>query len=79
LSPNTQRDAVSFCAERARLLKQYGEAVARFTDAGKLVSDCAITYDAGSFDSAWQASQNAWQECFRLRHLLQQHLAEHGC
>jgi hypothetical protein len=78
LSPDTQRDSVGFCAECSRLLGQYRKGVMALAEAGKGVSKCATSYEADAFNKAWEASQAAWHECSRLRHLLNEHMAQHG-
>jgi hypothetical protein len=72
-------DSSTGCQEHLRLLELYKEAAAKLTAAGAALSDCAMSYEADLFSRAWSINQDAWHECSRCRHELQQHMVRHRC
>ena len=70
---------VLLCVKRSQLFEQYLAAVEKFTEAGKALANCAISYEADAYNHAFARSQEAWDETWRCRHALQQHTAVHGC
>jgi len=74
-----QPGPTSICQEYLRLLAQYKDAVGKLTVSGVALSESAISYEADMFNKAWEISQDAWHECSRRRHEMQQHVIRHGC
>jgi hypothetical protein len=64
----------SWRAERSRLLDLYTAAVKRFTEAGKALANCAISYEAAAYNEAWARSQDAWDDTWFCRIALRQHV-----
>ena len=67
------------CLERSRLLEEYANAIAKFAELGRDLSNVAISYEADAFKKAWDRCDKARQVCVELRHMLTQHMMEHGC
>ena len=61
------------------MLDLYKAAVTKLTESGKILAECAISYEADAYNHAWTLNQDAWNESSRCRHALQLHMAEHGC
>ena len=67
------------CPKRTGLLSRYTEATERLSTAGRNLSAVALSYETDAFNCAWTACQAAWQESWRCRQELQEHILEHHC
>jgi hypothetical protein len=67
------------CPEHARLLNQYSEAAEKLAASSRNLSAAALSYELDAFNRAWAMCQAAWDNSWRCRHELQDHIVEHGC
>jgi hypothetical protein len=79
MSDHPQPEPFGDCSERSRILDLYGAAVKHYTNVGRDVAACAVSYEADLFNNAWTICQAAYQECKRLREELRRHMNEHRC
>jgi hypothetical protein len=67
------------CAERARLLIEYSEAVTRIEPLARVLSDGTLPYRRETFLDAWERLKDASEDSVRIRMVLLNHVNEHGC
>ena len=67
------------CAERARLLEQYGAATKKLTAAVQKLSKVAGAYEYDAFHKAWKESEATRAMCASLRNQIANHVCDRRC
>jgi hypothetical protein len=74
---STEENPMPKCEQRERLLGEWQESVAKFSDAVKRLRQC--NGDGSKFAEQHEATEQARRHAEEARKLVEHHRSEHGC